>query len=177
VLEPQRVVEEIQKNIKEILFGFFSWWRTAISGMFFLLGGWGERSCPISATESHEMGVDRPSKLSIERRTLLPASYRVPRCLASSTTVCFFSVSAVMCWLSFTRILKHRCVHMIFKSPRLEAFRIVATQALGLLRDISSKGTEGGQFNDGMNDVENEIVQYKQLCQRRTPPIPIMTKL
>ena len=37
--------------------------------------------------------------------------------------------------------------------------RLTATQALGLLRDISSDCLDGEQSDDDMNDVENEVVQ------------------
>ena len=37
--------------------------------------------------------------------------------------------------------------------------RLTVTQALGLLRDISSDYSDGEQSDDDMNDVENEIVQ------------------
>ena len=37
--------------------------------------------------------------------------------------------------------------------------RLTATQALGLLRDISSDCSDGEQSDDDMNNVENEIVQ------------------
>ena len=37
--------------------------------------------------------------------------------------------------------------------------RLTATQALGLLRDISSDRSDGEQSDDEMSDVENEVVQ------------------
>ena len=37
--------------------------------------------------------------------------------------------------------------------------RLTATQALGMLRDILSDRSDGGQPDDNMNDVENEVVQ------------------
>ena len=37
--------------------------------------------------------------------------------------------------------------------------RLTATQALGLLRDISSDCLDGEQSDDDMNDVENEVIQ------------------
>ena len=37
--------------------------------------------------------------------------------------------------------------------------RLIATQALGLLRDILSDCSDGEQSDDDMNDVENEVVQ------------------
>ena len=37
--------------------------------------------------------------------------------------------------------------------------RLTATQALGLLRDISSDCSDGEQSDDDMNSVENEVVQ------------------
>ena len=39
------------------------------------------------------------------------------------------------------------------------ARRLTATQALGLLQDISSNCSDGEQSNDDMNDVENEVLQ------------------
>ena len=94
--------------------------------MFFLLGGWGERSCPISAAAIHSMGVDRTPNYPIERRTLLPASYSDPVVWLPWPLYVFFSVSAVMSYFPLTRLLKNRCLHMIFKSPRLQAFCFVA---------------------------------------------------
>ena len=37
--------------------------------------------------------------------------------------------------------------------------RLIATQALGLLREILSDCSDGAQSDDDMNDVENELVQ------------------
>jgi len=45
----------------------------------FCRGGWGERSCPRSATAIHSVAMDRTLHLPIERRTLYHRTNRRPR--------------------------------------------------------------------------------------------------
>ena len=54
--------------------------------------------------------------------------------------------------------------------------RLTASQALGLLRDISSDCSDGEQSDDDINEVENveNSSSDKQLYQVRNPLIQIM---
>ena len=48
--------------------------------MLFCRGGWGERSCPRSATAIHSVAADRTRDISIEKRTLYHWTiHRIPK--------------------------------------------------------------------------------------------------
>jgi len=61
------------------VFGLFFWWRQSAAGRSpkcaSCQGGWGERSCPRSATAIHSVAADRTANLPIGRRTLKPLCY------------------------------------------------------------------------------------------------------
>ena len=60
----------------------FFWWRHLVAGRSLKYascrGGWGERSCPRSATAIHSVAADRTPNLPIGRRTLKPLCYCRP---------------------------------------------------------------------------------------------------